>query len=153
MIVEQLNFIVMKRNTLFSVFLVLFLIFSCEKDNEIISDPQYSIWEENKFEDYDFTLQISCFCIIEYTMPKRIEVRDNKVVSVEGTPFEDLNDISYRTIDGFFEYIEEKRKLNPIIEEIKYDSIYGFPTYIYFDISEMIADEEIGYTLTDFVPY
>ena len=103
MIVEQLNFIVMKRNTLFSFFLVLFLIFSCEKDNEIISDPQYSIWEENKFEDYDFTLQISCFCIIEYTMPKRIEVRDNKVVSVEGTPFEDLNDISYRTIDGFFE--------------------------------------------------
>ena len=78
MIVEQLNFIVMKRNTLFSFFLVLFLIFSCEKDNEIISDPQYSIWEENKFEDYDFTLQISCFCIIEYTMPKRIEVRDNK---------------------------------------------------------------------------
>lgn len=152
MIVEQLNFIVMKRNTLFSFFLVLFLIFSCEKDNEIISDPQYSIWEENKFEDYDFTLQINCFCIIEYTMPKRIEVRDNKVVSVEGTPFEDLNDISYRTIDGFFEYIEEKRKLNPVIEDIKYDSIYGFPTYIYFDISEIIADEEIGYTLTDFVP-
>ena len=72
----------MKRNTLFSFFLVLFLIFSCEKDNEIISDPQYSIWEENKFEDYDFTLQISCFCIIEYTMPKRIEVRDNKGLNI-----------------------------------------------------------------------
>jgi hypothetical protein len=40
-----------------------------------------------------------------------------------------------------------------VVEEIQYDDEYGFPSYIYFDISERIADEEIGYTLTDFVPY
>ena len=34
----------------------------------------------------------------------------------------------------------------------EFDSIYGFPSYIYFDISEMIADDEIGYTITNFIP-
>ena len=38
------------------------------------------------------------------------------------------------------------------VETIEYDKEYGFPSYIYFDISEIIADEEIGYTLTDFKP-
>ena len=80
-------------------------------------------------------------------------VRDNKVISVAGVLFKELNDSSFRTIDGFFLYIEEQRKLNPVVEEIQYDDEYGFPSYIYFDISERIADEEIGYTLTDFVPY
>jgi hypothetical protein len=56
------------------------------------------------------------------------------------------------TIDEFFEYIKNQRLENPIVESLEFDSMYGFPTYIYFDISEMIADEEIGYTLTDFIP-
>ena len=70
-----------------------------------------------------------------------------------GQPFESLNDPSYRTIDEFFDYIQTQRALNPAVETIEYDEEYGFPSYIYFDISEMIADEEIGYTLTDFKPY
>ena len=71
-------------------------------------------------------------------------------MSVEWLPFESLNDPSYRTIDEFFDYIQTQRALNPVVETIEYDKEYSFPSYIYFDISEMIADEEIGYTLTDF---
>ena len=39
-----------------------------------------------------------------------------------------------------------------MIENLEFDSIYGFPSYIYFDISEMIADDEIGYIITNFIP-
>jgi hypothetical protein len=39
-----------------------------------------------------------------------------------------------------------------VVETLEFDPTYGFPTYIYYDISEMLADEEIGYTLTEFIP-
>tara|TARA_A100001015_G_scaffold234466_1_gene265996 strand:- start:747 stop:1181 length:435 start_codon:yes stop_codon:yes gene_type:complete len=144
----------MKCFRIFPIVFFLCLSFSCEKDDESSNlGAEAEKWTSYGFSNYDFTLQISCFCIVDYTQPKRIQVRDNKVISFAGVPFEELNDSSFRTIDGFFLYIEEQRKLNPVVEEIQYDDEYGFPSYIYFDISERIADEEIGYTLTDFVPY
>jgi hypothetical protein len=139
----------MKYSPFFALLFSLCITLSCEKENKSTSSLGA---EAEKWASY-FTLQITCFCIVDYTQPKRIQVRDNKVISVAGVPFEELNDSSFRTIDGFFLYIEEQRKLNPVVEEIQYDDEYGFPSYIYFDISERIADEEIGYTLTDFVPY
>ena len=78
-------------------------------------------------------------------------VENNRVVSVEGEAIEELNDSSFRTIDGFFDYIRETLNQNPEIKTITYDSNMGYPTYIYFDISSMIADEEIGYTISDLV--
>ena len=139
-----------------SFFLIGLLIYSCEKEAISSPDswgPEGEKWKSQDLTNYDYTLQISCFCIREYTEPKRIVVRENQVISVAGIPFDSLNDPSYRTIDQFFEYIVSQRKLNPVVETIEYNEEYGFPSYIYFDISEMIADEEVGYTLTDFTPY
>ena len=146
----------MRTPKLFLLFFLSLFTFSCEKEIDPTSENLWGAeeekWKAKEIINYDYTLQISCFCIREYTLPKRIEVRDNQVVSVEGLPFEYLNDPSYRTIDEFFDYIQTQRTLNPVVETIEYDKEYGFPSYIYFDISEMIADEEIGYTLTDFKP-
>lgn len=55
------------------------------------------------------------------------------------------------TFDAFFDYIKNRQIENPVIERLKFDSLYGFPNYIYYDINEMIADEEIGYTITNFI--
>ena len=133
-------------------FLLLMLPLSCIKNSEILPDDisvEEKKWREQGIEDYEFTLQISCFCTREYTLPKRIVVENNQVISVDGTPYEELNDSSFRTIDGFFNYIRETRKRYPEEENITYDPKLGYPTYIYFDISYMIADEEIGYTISD----
>lgn len=133
-------------------FLLLILPLSCIKNSEILPDDisvEEKKWRERGIEDYEFTLQISCFCIREYTLPKRIVVENNQVISVDGISYEQLNDSSFRTIDGFFHYIRETRERNPEEENITYDPKLGYPTYIYFDISYMIADEEIGYTISD----
>ena len=133
-------------------FLLFILSLSCVKNSEILPDDisvEEKKWREQGIEDYEFTLQISCFCIREYTLPKRIVVEKNQVISVDGTPYEEINDSSFRTINGFFDYIREARKRNPEEENITYDPKLGYPTYIYFDISYMIADEEIGYTISD----
>jgi hypothetical protein len=48
----------------------------------------------------------------------------------------------------FFYFIESKLKENPEIYEINYNKEYGYPESIYFDMSKMIADEEIGYYIS-----
>jgi len=122
-----------------------------EEALQIELDFSEIIWQNQNIQNYTFTLQITCFCLQEYTQPKRVVVENNRVVSVEGEAIEELNDSSFRTIDGFFDYIRETLNQNPEIKTITYDSNMGYPTYIYFDISSMIADEEIGYTISDLV--
>ena len=55
-----------------------------------------------------------------------------------------------KTVDELFNIIDEKLKDDPFIFTLKFDQTYGFPIDIYFDMDEMIADEEIGYTISDF---
>ena len=52
--------------------------------------------------------------------------------------------------DEIFEIIAEKLNDNPFLYTIKFDQSFGYPIDIYFDMDEMIADEEIGYYVTNF---
>jgi hypothetical protein len=132
------------------------LTFSCIKNTEVLPEEELSVeeqkWRDQNLESYEFTLQISCFCIREYTLPKRVVVQNNEVVQVDDTPYEKLNDSAIQTIDGYFDFIRETRKQNPDEEEITYDTDLGYPTYIFFDISYQMADEEIRYTISELIP-
>ena len=88
----------------------------------------------------------------DYTLPKAIVVKNNQIKSINGITYADLEYEIHMTFDEFFDYIEDRQNQNPVIENLEFDSIYGFPSYTYFDISEMIADDEIGYTITNFIP-
>lgn len=140
----------------FAPFFILFIFLNCTKNTEVIPEDEVSQqeqkWKKQGITEYAFTLQISCFCIVDYTRPKSIVVKNNQIESVNGIAYTDLEYETYMTFDDFFEYIKERQKENPVQENLEFDPTYGFPNYIYFDISEMIADEEIGYTITDFLP-
>lgn len=136
--------------------ILVLLTFSCVKNTEVLPEEELSVeeqkWRDQNLESYEFTLQISCFCIREYTLPKRVVVQNNEVVQVDDTPYEELNDSAIQTIDGYFDFIRETRKQNPDEEEITYDTDLGYPTYIFFDISYQMADEEIRYTISELIP-
>lgn len=136
--------------------ILVLLTFSCVKNTEVLPEEELSVeeqkWRDQNLESYEFILQISCFCIREYTLPKRVVVQNNEVVQVDGTPYEELNDSAIQTIDGYFDFIRETRKQNPDEEEITYDTDLGYPTYIFFDISYQMADEEIRYTISELIP-
>lgn len=137
--------------------ILVLLTFSCVKNTEVLPEEELSVeeqkWRDQNLESYEFTLQISCFCIREYTLPKRVVVQNNEVVQVDDTPYEELNDSAIQTIDGYFDFIRETRKQNPDEEEITYDTDLGYPTYIFFDISYQMADEEIRYTISELIPF
>ena len=46
--------------------------------------------------------------------------------------------------------VNAQEMLTGIQCEINYNKEYGYPVSIYFDMSKMIADEEIGYYISDF---
>jgi len=136
--------------------ILVLLTFSCVKNTEVLPEEELSVeeqkWRDQNLESYEFTLQINCFCIREYTLPKRVVVQNNEVVQVDDTPYKELNDSAIQTIDGYFDFIRETRKQNPDEEEITFDTNLGYPTYIFFDISYQMADEEIRYTISELIP-
>lgn len=53
-------------------------------------------------------------------------------------------------MDVFFEFIEEKIAKNPVVANLDFNPLYGFPKQLYFDMDQLKMDEEIGFKLTNF---
>ena len=136
----------------------LFIILNCTKKTGVIPEDELNLqeqekkWKKQGITDYEFTSQISCFCQSDYTLPKAIVVKNDEIQSINGVAYANLEYENHMTIDELFDYIEDRQNKNPVIENLEFDSVYGFPSYIYFDISEIIADDEIAYTVTNFIP-
>ena len=83
-----------------------------------------------------------------------VTVRNKQVISAETNItnfFEPLPEP--RTIDDWFDVL--KRAIDQKAERIAvtYDKVFGFPADVYIDISSMIADEEQGWTISNFIPH
>jgi hypothetical protein len=100
-------------------------------------------------DDYAYTLTVTCYCILPG--PLRVTVRDGEVAGAErlaetdlpdaegeGTTLADLTALARRAL----------READRV--DVTYDPTYGYPTDLYIDWDEGIADEEVGYTVTDF---
>ena len=122
---------------------------SCSKDEEL---KGRDLWLSLDIKNYSMTQQISCYCYPEdFTMPKDILVQSGKIITINGYSQEKTIGFgSFYTIDEIFQFFDSKLSNNPDYYEIEYDTNYGFPKSMFFDMSEMIADEEIAYYITDF---
>ena len=135
--------------------LILIFIFclGCSKATDLnLSDQQFQKWKNQKIVDYEFTLTVNCFCTIETRGPHAIVVKGGKIQSVNGENYDAVKHYAAKTIDQLFELISVNLGRKPFSKTLEYDTKYHFPSSIYFDISQMIADEEIGYTVSDFKP-
>jgi hypothetical protein len=126
------------------------LIFSCSKQEVNLTGKE--LWESLDISNYSMIQQISCYCFPEdYTLPKSIVVENKKIKSINGfSPNKTIGFESFYTIDRIFEFIELKLDDEPEFYDIEFDSEYGYPNYLFFDMSKMIADEEIGYHISNF---
>ena len=131
------------------LFFVVVLIFfvSCSKEDQL---SEKDLWYSLNIENYEMIQQISCFCFpYEFNLPKSIKVENDEIVLINGKdPKETVGYESFYSINSLFYFIESKLKENPEIYEINYNKEYGYPESIYFDMSKMIADEEIGYYIS-----
>jgi hypothetical protein len=138
----------MIRNT---IFLAVFLMFSCTKsgENDDLSRNQ-AIWDKKNLSNYEFTLAVSCFCPETVAGPHLIKVVDDKITSVNDQPYDPSTMGLLMTIDELFTYVGKSIERKPYQKSITYNSLYGYPESVYFDFEKTMADEEIGYQVADF---
>jgi hypothetical protein len=130
--------------------LIVILICSCAKtvdDNDLSFNQKK--WSNLKIANYEFTLTVSCYCLPERIGPHIIKVADDKIVSVNNLPYNISKTGELVTFNQLFGYIQTSIDKNPFSKTIQYNSIYGYPETVYFDFDQRIADEEIGYQITN----
>lgn len=129
-----------------------------DPEPEVLRDlvENASDWGDLGITDYSFTATVSCFCAGELFRPATVVVRDNAVESAsyvdDGQPVDPVFLPAYQTIDEMFETIANAIERDAVVLEVTYDPELHYPTDVYIDMSEMIADEEQGFTATDLVP-
>lgn len=129
------------------------LLLGCTKSSGLDEvDDYFKKWNKLGITDYEFTLRVNCFCTSETVGPHKIVVKKNSIVSVNGIPYDPNTHYSVKTIEQLFTYIQKTLAEKPVQKTLAFDAQYFYPTNVYFDMSEMIADEEIGYIVTDFKP-
>jgi hypothetical protein len=132
--------------------LFLFWCTACSK-TEVINDAksQEKKWIRKNITNYSYTLIVNCFCVTERRGPHMIKVKDNKIVSVNGQPYNVEQTGMLPTVNELFEIIKLKLSQKPFQEAIVYDPLLGYPSSVYFDMDERIADEEVGYIIENLI--
>ena len=112
------------------------------------------MWAAQGIDDYQYTLQISCFCIVDATRPVNIEVKDGQVTSItyadDGMPADPVLFERYDSIEKIFAIISEAKAQEPARLDVTYDESIGIPESIAIDISEQMADEELYLEISGF---
>lgn len=118
-----------------------------------VEDPQ-ALWESQDVNSYRYTLQVGCFCIVDMTRPVTIEVIDGEVASItyadDGSTADPALFERYDSIDKLFAVINDAQSQDPAQLDVTYDETYGVPLSVNIDISQMIADEELYLTISNF---
>lgn len=110
-----------------------------------------NLWNDKKIENYSFSFKRICFCPLEYVGPQQVVVQNGKVVTVNGAAYN--SSLRYGVIPTIPELlltIKSHLDKNPVKKTLNFNQTYGYPTSVFFDFSEMMADDELGYEVTNF---
>jgi hypothetical protein len=133
------------------IFTTLLMISFCTRSTD---SDEFSVnkskWYRKNINNYEFTLRINCFCTEERAGPHLIKVINNAIVSVNNLPYDPEKTGELYTINQLFTFVETSIERNPYFKTIEYNSTYGYPQNVFFDFNKQMADEEIGYQVTDF---
>jgi len=112
-------------------------------------------WQSAALSSYQFEFSWQCFCLPDYVAPVLVTVREGIIDSVVYTHTRlsvDADKLSrYLTIDELFTFIQSAIDEEAIKIVSEYDLEYGFPTKVWIDWNEMIADEERGFQVSNLV--
>ena len=143
------------------ILLTLVTVVSCTTSvpQELTSSEK--LWKEQGLRNYDFTLERQAFTPEDWRGPVNIQVRNGVAVSVtyvsSGTAVTEGKFDNADTIDKLFTMLKNayagkgnfEQKAYSI--EVTYNPQMGYHTTFFIDVSQMIADEEQGYTVTNLV--
>jgi Family of unknown function (DUF6174) len=108
-------------------------------------------WNLHGATAYTLRGSTQCFCVMG-GREVDIEVLNGQVTRVtyadSGTPLPSELGASFRSVEQLFDIIDEAVRQDAHRIEVTYDPRRGFPTRLWIDWSERIADEEYGFVTT-----
>jgi hypothetical protein len=109
-------------------------------------------WRAAGLHDYAFTFYQSCFCIGRQKI--RITVKDDKVHSArnisDGAAVKPAEVGQPLTLNEIFQKIEEGYAKPADHIRLTLNAEFGYPERVFIDYVEMMADEELSYSISDF---
>jgi len=111
---------------------------------------QLALWKKKSISNYEMTMKISCYCIQGRVGPHNIIVENDKIKTVNNLSYDSTKTGPILTINELFDFIIISLAKNPYQHSLDYNANFHYPKNIYFDFSQQIADEEIGYEITYF---
>jgi hypothetical protein len=109
-------------------------------------------WSAAEIDDYAFTVRRSCFCPPEYSGPYRTTVRDGRIagVTMDGRPVS-AQQYEVPTVVSLFDRLAQAYASGAAEVRASYDARTGHPVEVWIDQDRSMADEETGFTISDFV--
>ena len=105
-----------------------------------------TLWEAQRLTDYTFDVSRVCYC--QFRGDVRVTVKDGVITGVSELASEVARDPeTFRTIDGLFDLVQDAYDRDAHEIQVEFDPGRGYPTRIWIDYVEMMADEEMGFTL------
>ena len=107
--------------------------------------------------NYDVQFRMSCFCVPDATAPVVLQVRGGAIVSVTrvsdgaAVPPSRWEGIYY-TVDQMFALIADARARGADEVRVSYDPLLRYPTSVFIDQSQRLADEERWFELSSLTP-
>jgi len=143
------------------ILLTLFGVVSCASSVPQELTTSEKLWKDQGLSNYDFTIERQCFCPEDWRGPVNIQVRNGAAISatyvssgmaVTGGKFDNAD-----TIDKLFTMLKNAYNGTGDFEQkadtinVTYDAQMGYPATFFIDVSQTMADEEQGYTVTNLV--
>ncbi|HUP19228.1 MAG TPA: DUF6174 domain-containing protein [Gemmatimonadota bacterium] len=113
-------------------------------------------WAAQGSADYTLTVRRSCFCGQEAIGPALLRVAGGDVVSriytETGDPVPEAWARLFPDVEGLFDVVEDAIERNADRIDVTYDPRFGYPSEVFIDYEERVADEELGLTVLGFTP-
>lgn len=114
------------------------------------------LWAKQKISKYRYTFRRSCFCLPKSTQPVSIAVRNGKVTSMvaasNGHPVNREDFAKYDSIAKLFDIVKDAIAKKAHQLSVTYHPTLGYPTKISIDYDQMMADDEISFTIENLQP-
>lgn len=114
-------------------------------------DRNRQLWSKQSLGSYQYVFNWNCFCLPEYTAPVLIRVESGEWSEIslvrDGTPVNRDDWKRYKTIEELFDIIDQAFLQDAKEIRAEYDPDFGYPTSVFIDYDEMIADEERGFNV------